>query len=55
LDSFHPQRTYSVNMTIFSQPRPYWNPIAGVKMLEWTCYSEYGCPSGHSMLGLILM
>lgn len=24
-------------------------------MLEWTCYSEFGCPSGHSMLGLILM
>jgi membrane-associated phospholipid phosphatase len=24
-------------------------------MLEWTCYSEFGSPSGHSMLGLILM
>lgn len=24
-------------------------------MLEWTCYTEYGLPSGHSMLGLILM
>jgi len=40
---------------LFSQPRPYWIAGAGVKMLEWTCYSEYGCPSGHSMLGLVLM
>ena len=24
-------------------------------MLEWTCYTEYGCPSGHSMLGIILI
>ena len=24
-------------------------------MLEWTCYSQYGCPSGHSMLGIILI
>jgi membrane-associated phospholipid phosphatase len=24
-------------------------------MLEWTCYSEFGCPSGHAMLGLLLL
>ncbi len=24
-------------------------------MLEWTCYTEYGCPSGHAMMGVILM
>jgi membrane-associated phospholipid phosphatase len=24
-------------------------------MLEWTCYTEYGMPSGHSMMAIILM
>ena len=24
-------------------------------MLEWVCYTEYGCPSGHSMLGLVII
>lgn len=24
-------------------------------MLEWTCYTEFGCPSGHSMMGIILL
>lgn len=37
------------------QARPYWIKESGMKMLEWTCYTEYGMPSGHSMLGLVLM
>lgn len=24
-------------------------------MLEWTCYTEYGSPSGHSMLAIVLL
>lgn len=24
-------------------------------MLEWTCYTEYGSPSGHSMLSIVLL
>ena len=24
-------------------------------MKEWTCYTEYGMPSGHSMLAIVLM
>lgn len=24
-------------------------------MFEWTCYTEFGCPSGHSMMGIILL
>jgi hypothetical protein len=24
-------------------------------MIEWTCYTEYGMPSGHSMLAIVLM
>jgi sphingosine-1-phosphate phosphatase 1 len=24
-------------------------------MWEWTCYTEFGCPSGHAMLGLVLI
>lgn len=40
---------------IIHQARPYWMKGSGVKMLEWTCYTEYGCPSGHSMLGLVLI
>lgn len=23
-------------------------------MLEWTCYTEYGSPSGHAMLSIVL-
>ena len=36
------------------QPRPYWIPEGQVQMLEWTCYTEFGCPSGHSMMGIII-
>ena len=39
----------------YSQARPYWIAGSGVQMLEWTCYTEYGCPSGHSMLGIVLI
>jgi membrane-associated phospholipid phosphatase len=24
-------------------------------MLDWTCYTEYGSPSGHSMLSIVLL
>ena len=24
-------------------------------MESWTCYTEFGCPSGHSWMGLVLM
>lgn len=24
-------------------------------MLEWTCYTEYGAPSGHSALAIVLL
>lgn len=24
-------------------------------MLEWTCYTQYGMPSGHAMLGIVLL
>ena len=40
---------------LIHQARPYWMGGSHVDMLEWTCYTEYGCPSGHSMLGLILI
>lgn len=40
---------------LFRQARPYWIAASGVQMLEWTCYTEYGCPSGHAMMGIILM
>lgn len=41
--------------SLIQQARPYWMDIGDVDMLEWTCYTEYGCPSGHAMLGLILI
>jgi len=24
-------------------------------MIEWTCYTEFGMPGGHSMLAIVLM
>ena len=36
------------------QPRPCW-VSTNVKMLSWTCYMDYGSPSGHSMLAIVLL
>ena len=38
----------------YRQARPYW-VSSDIKMLEWTCYTEYGLPSGHSMLAIVLL
>jgi len=38
---------------VIQQPRPYWVNTQ-IKMLEWTCYTEYGSPSGHAMLSIVL-
>ena len=36
------------------QPRPYMIPGTHVKMESWTCYTDYGSPSGHAMLAIVL-
>lgn len=36
------------------QARPYWLN-EGVLMKSWTCFTDYGCPSGHSMLAIIIL
>ena len=38
-----------------AQPRPFWIQGSGIQMKSWTCYTEYGCPSGHSWMGLVLL
>lgn len=48
-------KRFSTFSLIFSQARPYWVPNNSIESLEWNCYYEYGCPSGHSMMGLIIM
>lgn len=37
------------------QARPFWVPGSDVKMESWHCYTDYGCPSGHAMLAIILL
>lgn len=37
------------------QARPFWVPGTRVAMESWTCYTDYGCPSGHSMLAIVLL
>lgn len=37
------------------QARPFWIPGSEVKMESWKCYTDYGCPSGHSMLAIVLL
>lgn len=39
---------------VYQQPRPFW-VSKDVQMLEWTCYTEYGSPSGHSALAIVLL
>jgi membrane-associated phospholipid phosphatase len=54
LDNFNIKANFSVNLDLYRQPRPYWLS-SEVKMLEWTCYTEYGNPSGHSALVIVLL
>ena len=37
------------------QPRPFWVPGNNIQMNSWTCYMDYGSPSGHSMLAIVLL
>lgn len=41
----------SILKMIYNDPRPYWSDDR-VKAFE--CYSEYGNPSGHSMMGALI-
>lgn len=36
------------------QARPYWVE-ADVQMKSWTCFTDFGCPSGHSMLAIVIL
>ena len=54
LDYFDHEAIISVLYFKYRQPRPFWvNP--DIQMLEWTCYTEYGSPSGHSALVIVLL
>ena len=54
LDDISFETSISVRSILFRQPRPFWvNP--DVQMLEWNCYTEYGSPSGHSALVIVLL
>lgn len=55
LDSFYSQVSHSVLQFLYRQPRPFWQAGSGIVMESWTCYTEFGCPSGHSWMGLVLM
>lgn len=37
------------------QARPYWVEYSGVEMKSWTCFTDFGCPSGHSMLAIVIL
>ena len=37
------------------QPRPFWLPTSQVQSHSWVCYTDYGNPSGHSMLAIVLL
>ena len=41
----------SILKLIYHDPRPYW---VSSKVQAFECYSEYGNPSGHSMMSIVL-
>ena len=44
----------SILKSVTAEPRPYM-VATDVRRWDWVCYMEFGMPSGHCFLGVVLM